>query len=415
MAKESSIIVKKFAGIDNVNRPEKHGDGRFFSMTNVDITESGSVKRRPGYETAYSGTVHSMLTDGNDVLFREGEGLYRLEPNGTATALKTGIIGGLAMRGVVINGTLYFSDGISSGVYSNRAVRNIGLPVPPSPTLEATAGDMIPGKYQVSLSYVRNDGHEGGACVPVWCNATEGGVIVNGIVASTDANVDGICVYLSSVDGGQLWRYSTIQNASASLAIRNGPIGAGSPISTLNMSALPSGNFLEFHRGRLYSADGSTLWYSEPWNYEICAMDHNFFHFPHNITMLVSVEGGLWVGTDREVVFLFGEDPATEGGLRVRMRVNDGAILGSATRCDSSLVRFANMAPGPVAVWASGDGIFFGDSTGNYKNITGDYYVPGGDVGISSFINEEGDVSQYVFNILSQPGYGSGIIQVGTP
>src|SRR5512143_1455553 len=118
--------IKKFLGIDNINRPEDVDDNRFQAMDNVDIDNSGALRRRMGSEVLNSGAKHSVITDGFDLIFREDTDLKRYNPDGTVDTLQGGFQGSRTLNNLLLNGILYYSDGVTSGVYQNRQVRTLG-------------------------------------------------------------------------------------------------------------------------------------------------------------------------------------------------------------------------------------------------------------------------------------------------
>jgi hypothetical protein len=161
------FVIDNFRGLANVGRHQKLSKELLSVAHNIDIDNSGVVRRRAGSNIAYhSATASGAMTDGRDLLFREGTSLKRLEPDGTAAALRSDLTDtDRPLKSLLINelGSIFYSDGVTTGVYQNRASRSWGLSVPPAPVVTATVGDLIAGAYQVALTYMRNDGQEGGA------------------------------------------------------------------------------------------------------------------------------------------------------------------------------------------------------------------------------------------------------------
>ena len=402
------LKIERCLGIDNVNRPERADKARYQELLDVDVTDSGSIHRRMGGTDIYSGAAHSLGTNGSDLLFVDGTNLVRLEANNTTTTLRSDLRSGDRMRYLALNDALYYSNGTDSGVYQNGASRSWGLPIPPRPTLTATVGDLLVGKYLVSLTYMRDDGQESGASAPVMVDVTAGGFSVANVVASTDAGVDHICVYISSADGEILWRQAKMPNDSALFTVAGGLLASGVELRTANMAAPPTCTKMVFYRGRIYMVSGGTLWHTEPWNYELVSFDRNFIFLDGPIAMLEAVENGLWVGTKKETMFLSGSDPLADGGFQIRSRQRTGAIDGAHTTVDSFVLGRDGVAPGRVAIWAGSEGIFAGDSNGLLIDLTSKFFVPPDvDEGWACY-EKTADASRVLFGFKTGAGYGSG-------
>lgn len=408
------LTIERCLGIDNVNRSERADKSRYQDLLNVDVTDSGSIHRRMGGADVYSGTAHSLMTNGSELLFVDGTNLMRLEDNDSTTMLRSDLRGGDRMRYLALNGVVYYSNGTDSGVYHGGVSRSWGLPIPPRPTLAVTVGDLLAGKYLVSLTYMRNDGQESGASAPVMVDVTAGGFAVSDVVASEDAGVEYICVYISSADGEILWRQAKLPNSSASFTVAGGLLASGVELRTANMAAPPICTKMVFYRGRLYLVSGGTLWHTEPWNYELVSFDRNFMFFDGPIAMLEAVENGLWVATKKETMFLSGSDPFADGGYQIRARQRTGSIDGAHTTVDSFVLGRDGVAPGKVAIWAGSEGIFAGDSNGQLIDLTSNYFAPPDvDEGWACY-EKTADASRVLFGFKTSATYGSGTITVTT-
>lgn len=106
--------------------------------------------------------------------------------------------------------------------------------------------------------------------------------------------------------------FSPVVNPTANLP----PIGGrlfGSP---------PRASFIAAFNGRMYLAQGSTLWCTEPYLYNVVDKTRNFFQFEAPITMVGVVADGLYVGTQEGVWFMAGP-----GFPLKRTRVMDSPAL----------------------------------------------------------------------------------------
>ena len=408
------LVIERCLGIDNVNRPERADKSRYQELLNVDVTDSGSIHRRMGGASVYSGAPHSLGTDGTDLLFVEGTTLNRLEADGSATTLRSDLTSAARMYYFTLNGVIYYSNGSDSGVYQGGLSRSWGLPIPPRPTLAAAVGNLLSGKYLVSLTYMRDDGQESGASAPVMVDVTAGGFSVANVIPSTDSSVEYICVYISSADGEILWRQARLSNEVATFTVGGEIVASGVPLMTANMAAPPTCKQMTFYRGRLYMVSGGTIWHTEPWSYELVSLDRNFMFLDGPVTLLEAVENGIWVGTKKETLFLSGLDPMADGGFQVRSRQGTGAIDGAHTAIDGFVLGRDGVAPGRVAIWAGSEGIFAGDSNGQLIDLTSQYFVPPDvDEGWACY-EKTADMSRVLFGFKTSAGYGSGDINVSS-
>jgi len=89
---------------------------------NVDITDAGSIKTRPGYALALSGgDCHSLWAplDGRFALFCDDGSLYRFDPPAGKTLVAPGFGATTPVRYTEVNEAIYFTDGLRVGSYGN--------------------------------------------------------------------------------------------------------------------------------------------------------------------------------------------------------------------------------------------------------------------------------------------------------
>lgn len=126
--------IEKFMGINNVDPAEKCKPGEFQKAINADITATGEAMLREGYTRVYVGTPHSPYGSETLSLFREGNDLKRFNGTG-ASVIRSGILGDRKMHYLELNGEIYYSDEVISGVTDGIADRPWGIAVPPPPLL----------------------------------------------------------------------------------------------------------------------------------------------------------------------------------------------------------------------------------------------------------------------------------------
>lgn len=86
------------------------------------------------------------------------------------------------------------------------------------------------------------------------------------------------------------------------------------------------------------------------------------------ITMIIRVDGGLYVGSTKETHYLHGTDPQA-GGFQDQWTLPYGVIMGTALHVRGELVPVAQMQ-GNCAIWASQRGVMVGGPGGITVNLS---------------------------------------------
>ena len=117
---------------------------------------------------------------------------------------------------------------------------------------------------------------------------------------------------------------------------------------------MPAGRIVAHHINRLLVANGSTLFYSEPFTPNLYDEAKGFVIFPARITLVVPVEGGVYVAAD-QTYFIPGGFPAQ--GMR--------AVLPYG-----ALERSSGLVPNSKSVhWMSPRGVITGTADGTVANL----------------------------------------------
>lgn len=136
-------------------------------------------------------------------------------------------------------------------------------------------------------------------------------------------------------------------------------------------SSPPIGHKLEVYNGRMYIAEGSTLWYSEPFAYSTFCLADSFIYFPYRIRTISATLEGIYVGTENRMYFLAGDGPKNFQSFSV---ANVGPFLGSAVKVRgyklSGLHKLGYDPSGTVVIWASQEGIMLGLNNGRVMSLT---------------------------------------------
>lgn len=164
-----------------------------------------------------------------------------------------------------------------------------------------------------------------------------------------------------------------------------------------------------FH-GRIYLAQGKTLWRTELYQYDYVDRTKGFYPFEHEITMVMAVDDGLYVGTMNGLYFL-GEERILMrefGALKLEKVVGGMVVPGSGVTVPVDLVRPQTMGQpvgtGLAIVFINEDGIMAGFNTGETFNLTiGRVLLPQGRLAAALFRQDQG-ANSYVAAVDSEGG-----------
>jgi len=131
----------------------------------------------------------------------------------------------------------------------------------------------------------------------------------------------------------------------------------------------PIGQRLAHYKGRIYVGDGKTLWYSEPFGYDIFAFEDSFLSLESPHTMIRPVAGGIYVSDGERTHFLAGPGPQ-EFVWKV---VDDHPALPFSDQTAVGAFydgKWVSGGKNEVAFWLTNNGIMYGDGEGNVSNIS---------------------------------------------
>lgn len=246
-----SIVVGQFIGMRNNLTRERLMPGELEKALNVDIDDSGQVRRRRGYTQKLTGGWHSPFTWRDETYaVKDGE-LGIITPGYVFNSLM--VVGSDPLSYTAVDETMYFSSRSAAGKVT------------------------------------------GGAVYP-WGSLTGSGVWLSPVITPSAT--------LGAIAGQQL----------------NNP---------------PLAEHIVAYKGRIYLANGKTLWATELYLYDVVDRTRNFIQFESDITMLGAVDDGLVVGTEDGLYYLAG---TLSTGLK-QVMINDSApVPGSAVYMPSSKV-----------------------------------------------------------------------------
>ena len=352
-------------GIDNVsaeNTLKRDQNGRTIAVRdafNVDINRDGMPARRPGRRRtlALSG-LHSLW--GCDTgAFGVAEGvLYRLSAT-QATAVCT-LNSDDPCDYTELNGTVIVGNRTSLIEVSAAGWRPVGVPVAPAPTLSADpAGGLHAGRYSVAIACMRGD--EEGALSPLQTVTVGEGQGIRLALPAVSSEVTALRIYRTELGGELLYRCADAPAGLPSYLIGGDLRGKDSP--TMYLTRMLPGEFVSYWRGRLLVARGRTIFWSEPMSYGLTSLRHNFVQLPKRITMMIGMQGGVFVGSADGVGFLRGQSPkewtlATTSGMPPVKRC---ALVMNGDDLDNNFGQSGKQ----VALWLAENGFVLGTEDGS--------------------------------------------------
>lgn len=360
---------RQFLGLRNRVGPSGFELGDLDAAENIDLDDAGGAMLRRGHGAAsIAGSCHSLWSNGDFCYAVVGNALTQVLPGLTTKTLRSGLTADRRVEYVAVGDRTFYANGIENGVAQAGASRSWGLPVPPSPAVNLVPGELPPGRYQVSLTYLRADLQESGASVATVVDVSAGQGLSVVLPSSTDPDVTMTSMYVSKPDGATLYLSQTVL-AAATLAVYLYPDSSTAILGTQHLAPPPVGDFLGIYNGHALVAAGDTLFYSEPYAYELFDLRKRQ-RFGSRIVMLAPVKGGVFVGTENQTIFLEGPTP---GVFNLQELTDYGVIPHTASRTSASRVEAARS--GDCVVWTSKRGICAGFDGGALLNLTEDRFA----------------------------------------
>jgi hypothetical protein len=374
-----SVTINLGLGVDQLspqtnlayNQQTKQSAAR--RAVNVDIHDSGTIRRREGYSQVIAGdSVHSLGGNERITVFVDNGTLYQLNSDETKTALRSGLSPNRLLSYDTINDDLYYTNGEVIERIVDGAVTPVGVETPVGqPTLSALSyGGLEEGQYQVAITFVTGYGEESGtgpsAVVSVGLN---GGIGLTSIPQPSSGNVEYIRVYVSPPNGDMLYFAMPLPVGTTTTTYGYMPLGRA--LRSQFCEPTPPGHILRYYHGRLYVASNNLIFYSEPQSYGRCKISRNFIGLASRITMMEPVESGFYISTDTEVFFLPGDDPST--GYRLQRASDTPAIEGSSMVVKPEVLGIDGISGSTqVALWFTSAGWVVGLPDGNIRFLTRD-------------------------------------------
>lgn len=356
-----------FLGLRNNVDPTAFGREDLVTANNVDIFDDLSVGRRKGFSAPVTAAIDRDLWASGAVCLGVGSNaLKRVFPDYSTATLYAGLSPSRPLSYAAVADRVFWANSVQSGCVQNGVNRTWGVTPPAAFTVAAGSGALAAGRYQVALTYLRDDLQESGAGKAQELElATTGGLSLSGIPISSDATITHKVVYATAVGGETLFRVGVIANDVTTFSIDEIRQGA-SPLLTQFLQPPPAGDYIAYTPGYMLVAVGSRLYPSEHYAPELFDYRKSV-PFLDSITMLAPVEGGVWVGTASQIIWMTGETPEK---WDYKVRAEYGVIPRTLCFADGELIGDGQAAGQRAAFFASKRGLCAGLPGGRLVNLT---------------------------------------------
>lgn len=362
----------EFTGLRNDTTPERFTSNDLAVADNVIIDNARTLRRRAGATLVQALAAHTLWANGADVLAGCADKLLRLDEALHPTVLKTGLAGiplSLARAG----DNIYYSNGQDSGAVTAAGARSWGLEVP-HVLATNVVGDLTPGRYLISATYLRSDGQESGAAQAELVEVELGESVMLTVPTSIDPDVVAARFYMSTPDEEVL--YHVGDSAGAPFVPAAADIAAmNEPLLTQFMGPPPAGQLVAYFKGRMFVASGDVLYPSQPFAYELFDQ-RDYIQLDAPITMLAVVDdvssSGLFIGTAKSTGVLVGDAPED---FKYAQRLDYGVVQGALAYVEGSLFMEGSAGARQLPMWLSSAGICVGMPSMDITNITRERYA----------------------------------------
>jgi hypothetical protein len=174
----------------------------------------------------------------------------------------------------------------------------------------------------------------------------------------------------------------------------------------------PKARCLAAYKGRIYLAAEKTLWATELFRYHYVDRTKNFMQFEHEITLLMAVADGLYVGTTGGLYFIQG----MLGTFKLQQITSGAVLFGSGVEVPSQLIhpqaRSQDMPTSIAAVMMTADGILAGFDGGDVFNLTQTRVMLPSGVSAAGLFRQDQGANSYV-TVVDSAGAPTSTARIG--
>lgn len=158
----------------------------------------------------------------------------------------------------------------------------------------------------------------------------------------------------------------------------------------------PKATSIAAYKGRIYLARGKTLWATDLFRYHYVDRTRNFLQFEHDITLLMAVGDGLYVGTTGGLYFIQG----VLGTFRLQQITAEAVLPGSGVEVPLDRVhpqaRTQDVPTGIAVVMMTNGGVVAGMDGGTCYNLTQTRAVLPDGVSAAGLFRQDQGVTSYL-------------------
>lgn len=281
-------------GVNNRDDYRKVPDGSLRDAFNVDVAQDGSLSLRLGSEVVYSGSdVRGALGVSDRILIADGTQLIDFDTRTMVPTVLAAIAGAGRLVGAVHNEELFFCTENETLRYRAGRLRRWGVPtvsVQPLPAL--VSGAMLPGVYQVAMTWLNEFGEEGGttSAAKIVVGAGQG---LSFDLPSLDGHTP--LLYVSAPDGATLY----LQDKGAGLRLVTAVRDDTARLETMHRREPAPGASIASYNGVLAIASGGTVWLTEPLRPYSLDRAKRFFQYPTPVGFVAAGSSGLIVSAEK--------------------------------------------------------------------------------------------------------------------
>lgn len=365
----TSLSLSPWSGIDTVHhethlvfQPREGARAALTAAQNVDFDDEG-------LPTVRTGTTELVaLTDGKEVFATPWTDIALYHYAGTVssidlstdtvTSLITGLAQGLDGYFCEQAGKVFHSNGAFHSIITSATVAsNWGMTIPPVATLGSTAGSLDAGRYRVACCFVDGAGTISGApkAAAITVDGTEDIVVTLG---SVDTNAVSVRIYASFTNAPDLYFVQQVLVAALPTVISD--VSVSNEILDrqflVGPQELPSIAGIGKWRGFLLLWNGTRIIHSDGNRHHLFDLRTAIWKLPYTIKAVAGTGDICWIATEKGLFNYIGSPPLGKISDPIDNRTY---AAGSFTIAGSKLP-FLDYSDGPVALFASSDGLVAG-------------------------------------------------------
>lgn len=382
------LTFAAFTGINNVLPQHRLSGADLLVARDVDIGLTGEISRRGGYAEV-SDQCHKNLWQADGFMLATcGAVLTAIHPSGARHVIHPALGHDRVWYCNLPDGRTTYTNGLIHGVTDGLTNQERSITPPESlGALGMAFGQLDHGQYRYHLTFRRADGVESAAVSSGPIMVNHGGLRLDGLPVRIGHSLQ---VYLSGKDGEGAYLAGETTTDLFEWGGKNSELVL--PCRTMGARPFPVGTYTGFWRGRVLVAQDNVLWASRA-NAPHLSDWRDFKQFPSRITAVQPVDGGVYVGTEKDLVFLSG---TTWDQLAFVPTQRGPVVPGSGVTAPGDRVKLGDgSGAGTAMLCIAGGEIIAGFGGGQTTSLTGNRYKSAATEVCATF-REVGGIPQYL-------------------